>query len=113
MHGGLLLRIDTNAHLGAFDGQHHRLNIITDTAIPNGSSCSIAACCALWQTTSYSQIKARHQRMPPQEAGYTYAVEPTAVNSLFANEEESIYGHSNIGCGRYVAPLHTPLADDD
>jgi len=36
---------------------------------------------------------ARHQRMPPQEAGYTYAVEPTAVNSLLANEEESIYGH--------------------
>ncbi len=36
---------------------------------------------------------ARHQRMPPQEAGYTYAVEPTAVNNLLANEEESIYRH--------------------
>ncbi|MFK7912243.1 MAG: hypothetical protein AB8F34_16845 [Akkermansiaceae bacterium] len=39
---------------------------------------------------------ARHQWMPPQEAGYTYAVEPTAVNSLLANEEESIYGHWRI-----------------
>jgi hypothetical protein len=29
--------------------------------------------------------------MPPQEAGYTYAVEPTAVHSLLANQEESIY----------------------
>jgi len=32
--------------------------------------------------------------MPPEEAGYTYAVEPTANNRLLANEEESIYGHS-------------------
>ena len=39
-------------------------------------------------------IMARHQWMPPEEAGYTYAVEPTAVNSLLANEEESIYSHS-------------------
>jgi len=39
---------------------------------------------------------ARHQRMPPQEAGYTYAVEPTAMNSILANEEESIYGHWTI-----------------
>jgi hypothetical protein len=31
--------------------------------------------------------------MPPEEAGYTYAVEPTATNRLLANEEESIYGH--------------------
>jgi hypothetical protein len=30
--------------------------------------------------------------MPPKEAGYTYAVEPTATNRLLANEEESIYG---------------------
>jgi hypothetical protein len=32
--------------------------------------------------------------MPPEEAGYTYAVEPTATHRLLANEEESIYGHS-------------------
>jgi len=32
--------------------------------------------------------------MPPEEAGYTYAVEPTAIDRLLANEEESIYGHS-------------------
>jgi len=32
--------------------------------------------------------------MPPLEAGYTYAVEPTAIDRLLANEEESIYGHS-------------------
>jgi hypothetical protein len=31
--------------------------------------------------------------MPPEEAGYTYAVEPAATNRLLANEEESIYGH--------------------
>ena len=36
-------------------------------------------------------IMARHQRMPTEEAGYTYAVEPTATNRLLANEEESIY----------------------
>jgi hypothetical protein len=28
--------------------------------------------------------------MPPEEAGYTYAVEPTAIDRLLANEEESI-----------------------
>jgi hypothetical protein len=38
---------------------------------------------------------ARHHRMPPEEAGYTYAVEPTAIDRLLANEEESIYGHSD------------------
>jgi hypothetical protein len=32
--------------------------------------------------------------MPPEEAGYTYAVVPTAIDRLLANEEESIYGHS-------------------
>jgi hypothetical protein len=32
--------------------------------------------------------------MPPEEAGYTYAVEPTAIDRLLANEEESIYGRS-------------------
>jgi hypothetical protein len=32
--------------------------------------------------------------MPPEEAGYTYAVEPTAIDRLLANEEESIYGLS-------------------
>ncbi|MDB4584779.1 hypothetical protein N9164_16630 [Draconibacterium sp.] len=37
---------------------------------------------------------ARHHRMPPEEAGYTYAVEPTAIDRLLANEEESIYGPS-------------------
>jgi hypothetical protein len=30
--------------------------------------------------------------MPPKEAGYTYAVEPSAIDRLLANEEESIYG---------------------
>ena len=34
---------------------------------------------------------ARHHRMPSEEAGYTYAVEPAATNRLLANEEESIY----------------------
>jgi len=34
--------------------------------------------------------------MPPEEAGYTYAVEPAATNRLLANEEESIYGHSQF-----------------
>jgi hypothetical protein len=29
--------------------------------------------------------------MPPEEAGYTYAVEPAAIDRLLANEEESIY----------------------
>jgi len=38
---------------------------------------------------------ARHHRMPPEEAGYTYAVEPAATNRLLANEEESIYGPSH------------------
>jgi len=33
--------------------------------------------------------------MPPEEAGYTYAVEPTAIDRLLANEEESIYGPSD------------------
>jgi hypothetical protein len=37
---------------------------------------------------------ARHHRMPPEEAGYTFAVEPTATNRLLASEEESIYGYS-------------------
>ena len=44
-------------------------------------------------------IMARHQRMPSQEAGYTYAVELTAIDRLLANEEESIYGHSNDNVG--------------
>jgi len=39
-------------------------------------------------------IMARHQRMPTEEAGYTYAVVPAATNRLLANEEESIYGRS-------------------
>jgi hypothetical protein len=34
--------------------------------------------------------------MPPEEAGYTYAVEPTANNRLLANEEESIYRRSDL-----------------
>jgi hypothetical protein len=33
--------------------------------------------------------------MPPKEAGYTYAVEPSAINRLLANEEESIYDVQN------------------
>jgi hypothetical protein len=32
--------------------------------------------------------------MPTEEAGYTYAVVPTAIDRLLANEEESIYGPS-------------------
>jgi hypothetical protein len=32
--------------------------------------------------------------MPSEEAGYTYAVEPAAIDRLLANEEESIYGLS-------------------
>jgi hypothetical protein len=32
--------------------------------------------------------------MPPKEAGYTYAVEPSAIDRLLANEEESIYRRS-------------------
>ncbi len=39
---------------------------------------------------------ARHQGMPTEEAGYTYAVEPTATNRLLANEEESIYRLSKL-----------------
>jgi len=34
--------------------------------------------------------------MPSKEAGYTYAVEPTAIDRLLANEEESIYRPSNF-----------------
>jgi hypothetical protein len=34
--------------------------------------------------------------MPPKEAGYTYAVEPSAIDRLLANEEESIYRRSKI-----------------
>jgi hypothetical protein len=34
--------------------------------------------------------------MPSEEAGYTYAVEPAAIDKLLANEGESIYGHSKI-----------------
>jgi len=34
--------------------------------------------------------------MPSKEAGYTYAVEPTAINRLLANEEESIYRPSKF-----------------
>ena len=40
--------------------------------------------------------------MPPEEAGYTYAVEPTAIDRLLANEEESIYGCS--GSANVVMP---------
>jgi len=41
-------------------------------------------------------IMARHQCMPPKEAGYTYAVEPSAIDRLLANEEESIYRRSKF-----------------
>ena len=30
--------------------------------------------------------------MPPEKAGYTDAIEPTAANRLIVNEEESLYG---------------------
>jgi len=39
--------------------------------------------------------------MPPEEAGYTYAVEPTAIDRLLANEEESIYRYSTARCSGY------------
>jgi hypothetical protein len=42
--------------------------------------------------------------MPPEEAGYTYAVEPTATNRLLANEEESIY---SITCKRGGVHIRT------
>ena len=45
-------------------------------------------------------IMARHLRMPSEEAGYTYAVEPAATNRLLANEEESIYGRSEFSVQR-------------
>jgi len=32
--------------------------------------------------------------MPTQEAEYTCAIDLKAIGSVFANEEESIYGHS-------------------
>jgi hypothetical protein len=41
-------------------------------------------------------IMARLQRMPSEEAGYTFAVEPVADDRLLANEEESIYRHSDF-----------------
>jgi len=41
-------------------------------------------------------IMARHHRMPSEEAGYTCAVEPTAIDRLLANEEESIYRRSDF-----------------
>ncbi len=37
---------------------------------------------------------ARHQRMPTQEAGYTYAVVPCLPSQIVCNEEESIYERS-------------------
>jgi hypothetical protein len=43
--------------------------------------------------------------MPPEEAGYTYAVEPTAIDRLLANEEESIYRHSH---GNYLLRPSAP-----
>jgi len=52
---------------------------------------------------------ARHHCMPPEEAGYTYAVEPTAIDRLLANEEESIYGRSDSS--KYQTTL-TPLISD-
>jgi len=52
---------------------------------------------------------ARHQCMPPKEAGYTYAVEPTAINRLLANEEESIYRPSNFIAGRLL--WHKPVIE--
>jgi hypothetical protein len=44
--------------------------------------------------------------MPPEEAGYTYAVEPAAIDRLLANEEESIYGPSQ-GPGKGQSPAMT------
>jgi hypothetical protein len=38
---------------------------------------------------------ARHQRMPTEEAGYTYAVVPCQSSAgCLQAEEDSIYGHS-------------------
>ena len=56
--------------------------------------------------------------MPPEEAGYTYAVEPTAIDRLLANEEESIYRPSESDYERQLptqrrpssyAPHHRPM----
>jgi hypothetical protein len=49
--------------------------------------------------------------MPPEEAGYTYAVEPTATHRLLANEEESIYGRSNTKMpvsSAHISPVKCP-----
>jgi hypothetical protein len=35
--------------------------------------------------------------MPPEEAGYTYAVEPTATDRLLANEEEMVWAPPPFG----------------
>jgi len=54
-------------------------------------------------------IMARHQRMPPEEAGYTYAVEPAATNRLLANEEESIYRNSYISGSQITFSMSSGL----
>jgi hypothetical protein len=47
------------------------------------------------KTVEQQDLQAMH-RTPPEEAGYTYAVEPTVIDRLLANEEESIYGHPDF-----------------
>jgi hypothetical protein len=54
-------------------------------------------------------IMARHHRMPPEEAGYTYAVEPTAIDRLLANEEESI---TDTGGRQFSATKRHPINTD-
>jgi hypothetical protein len=51
--------------------------------------------------------------MPTEEAGYTYAVEPTATNRLLANEEESIYGRSVRKSDQPILTPVIPRAADD
>ena len=58
-------------------------------------------------------IMARHQRMPPQEAGYTDAIESKARNRLFANEKEFIYCHSRrLNWEIYKAVVKTAESND-
>jgi hypothetical protein len=54
--------------------------------------------------------------MPSEEAGYTYAVEPAAIDRLLANEEESIYDvqkSRNYFGSRHTADPHVAARSGD
>ena len=53
---------------------------------------------------------ARHHRMPLEEAGYTYAVEPIAIDRLLANEEESTTDAEIFWMGSRERPTTDPHA---